>query len=115
MANLPAEIAHLLEEIQAKDRIVQECRTVIATRDSSIQKFLKANGAGQPNPKEEGYCKNVMANFDKAQVIQEEKVGLSEKAALLVSLPFDLFSKAAGEYADHADTISPAGPPNQTS
>lgn len=86
MANLPAEIAHLLEEIQAKDRVVQECRNVIATRDSSIQKFLKLNGAGQPNPKDEGYCKNVMANFDKAQVVQEEKVGLSEKAALLVSL-----------------------------
>ncbi len=87
VANLPAEIAHLLEEIQAKDRVVQECRNVIATRDNSIQKFLKLNGAGQPNPKEEGYCKNVMANFDKAQVVQEEKVGLSEKAALLVSLP----------------------------
>lgn len=84
MANLPAEIAHLLEEIQAKDRVVQECRNVIATRDGSIQKFLKLNGAGQPNPKEEGYCKNVMANFDKAQIVQEEKVGLSEKAALLV-------------------------------
>lgn len=84
VANLPAEIAHLLEEIQAKDRVVQECRNVIATRDSSIQKFLKLNGAGQPNPKDEGYCKNVMANFDKAQVVQEEKVGLSEKAALLL-------------------------------
>ncbi|CAD6573319.1 MAG: Histone acetyltransferase complex subunit [Alectoria sarmentosa] len=84
VANLPAEIAHLLEEIQAKDRVIQECRNVIATRDSSIQKFLKLSGAGQPNPKEEGYCKNVMANFDKAQVIQEEKVGLSEKAASLL-------------------------------
>lgn len=60
---------------------------MIATRDNSIQKFLKLNGAGQANPKEEGYCKNVMANFDKAQIVQEEKVGLSEKAALLVSLP----------------------------
>lgn len=84
VANLPAEIAHLLEEIQAKDRVVQECRNVIATRDSSIQKFLKLNGASQPNPKEEGYCKNVTANFDKAQIVQEEKVGLSEKAALLL-------------------------------
>ena len=85
VANLPAEIAHLLEEIQAKDRVVQECRNVIATRDGSIQKFLKLNGAGQPNPKEEGYCKMVMANFDKARIVQEEKVGLSEKAALLVT------------------------------
>lgn len=84
VANLPAEIAHLLEEIQAKDRIVQECRSVVNTRDGSIQKFLKSNGAGQPNPKEETYVKNVMANFDRAQIIQEEKVGLSEKAATLV-------------------------------
>ncbi len=91
VANLPAEIAHLLEEIQAKDRVVQECRNIIATRDNSIQKFLKLNGAGQPNPKEEGYCKNVVANFDKAQVVQEEKVGLSEKAALLVILLCVLF------------------------
>ena len=100
VANLPAEIAHLLEEIQAKDRIVQECRNIIATRDNSIQKFLKLNGAGQPNPKDDGYCKNVMANYDKAQVVQEEKVGLSEKAALLVSLPnlLSLFpSQASGE------------------
>ena len=87
MANLPAEIAHLLEEIQAKDRVVQECRSIIAARDLSIQKFLKLHGAGQSNPKEEGYCKIVMDNFDKAQIVQEEKVGLSEKAALLVSVP----------------------------
>ena len=85
VANLPAEIQHLLEEIQAKDRIVLECRNTIAARDNSIQKFLKMNGAGQANPKEEGYCRNAMVNFDKAQLIQEEKVGLSDKAAILVS------------------------------
>jgi len=45
------------------------------------------NGAGQPNPKEEGYCKAAMAQYDRAQVIQEEKVGLGEKALLLVSPP----------------------------
>ena len=43
------------------------------------------NGAGQANPKEESYCKNAMVNFDKAQVVQEEKVALSEKAVTLVS------------------------------
>ena len=101
MANLPAEIAHLLEEIQAKDRVVQECRNVIATRDTSIQKFLKLNGAGQPNPKEEGYCKNVMANFDKAQVVQEEKVGLSEKAAVLVSFPSVTFPACGRVFAPY--------------
>ena len=85
VANLPAEIAHLLEEIQAKDRVVQECRSAVNTRDNSIQKFLKANGCSQANPKEEAYVKNAMANFDKARIIQDEKVSLSEKAATLVS------------------------------
>jgi len=75
-----------MEEIQAKDRVVQDCRTAANARDSSIQKFLKANGAGQPNPKEEVYCKAILSNFDKAQAIQDEKVALSEKAASLVSL-----------------------------
>lgn len=86
VANLPAEIHHLLEEIAAKDRVVEECKSQITTRDGSIQKFVKTSGAGQPNPKEEGYCKAVMTQYDRAQVIQEEKVGLSEKAALLVRL-----------------------------
>ena len=120
MANLPAEIAHLLEEIQAKDRVVQECRNVIATRDGSIQKFLKLNGAGQPNPKEEGYCKNVMPNFDKAQIVQEEKVGLSEKAALLVESSPSVSPLSRGP-AENDNFISltppppsPARPPNQT-
>ena len=86
VANLPAEIAHLLEEIQAKDRIVQECRSYVNARENSIQKFLKANGAGQANPKEETFVKNVLASFDRAQEVQEEKVSLSEKAATLVSV-----------------------------
>lgn len=84
VANLPAEIAHLLEEIQAKDRTIQECRNTIHTRDNSIQKFIKANGSHIPNPKEEAYSRTVLANYDRAQIVQEEKVGLSEKAAIIV-------------------------------
>ncbi|KAA6415478.1 MAG: PHD finger domain [Lasallia pustulata] len=84
VANLPAEIAHLLEEIQAKDRVLQECRTVINTRDNSIQKWMKVNGTNQLNPKEEPYSRTILANFDKAQTIQEEKVGLSAKVGVLL-------------------------------
>ena len=87
VANLPAEIAHLLEEIHAKDQVVQECRNTIAARDNSIQKFVKLNGTGLPNPKEEGYCKLVKDNFERAKALQEEKCTLAEKQALLVSLP----------------------------
>ena len=84
VANLPAEIQHLLEEIQAKDRVAQECRTVISNRDTSIQKFLKMNGPGQANPKEDKYCKEVLDNYDKAQKVQDDKVALGDKAAMLV-------------------------------
>ena len=56
------------------------------------------NGAGQANPKEETYCKNAMVNFDKAQVIQKEKVALSEKAALLVSIFCYLLSSFNCQY-----------------
>lgn len=83
-ANLPAEIAHLLEEIQAKDKILQECRSVISARDGSIQKFIKANGSLVVNPKDETYTKVILQNYDRAQILQEEKLGLSEKAGVLV-------------------------------
>jgi inhibitor of growth protein 3 len=74
----------LLEEIQAKDRVVEDCRNFINSRDNSIQKFLKANGASQPNPKEEAYVKNIIASYEKAQNVQEEKIALAERSAHLV-------------------------------
>lgn len=83
-ANLPAEINHLMEEIQAKDKVMQECRATINSRDGSIQKFIKLNGSLAPNPKEEQYSKSVLQNIDRSQQLQEEKIQLSEKACVLL-------------------------------
>ena len=83
---MPGEIHHLYEEIQAKDRIIQDCRNIIASRDSSIQKWVRMNSAGQPNPKQEAYCKIIRENYEKAEKIQAEKIAMAEKAALLVSI-----------------------------
>ena len=85
VANLPAEVVHLLEEIEAKDKIAHEARTIISSRDKSIQNFGKQNGFSQENPKEESYSKQVLSSFDKVQALQEEKVSLSDKARILVS------------------------------
>lgn len=85
VANLPAEITHLYEEMQAKDVQIQECRSTINARDSSIQKFIKLNSSMVKNPKEDGYAKTIVQNYEKAQLLQEEKITLSEKAAALVS------------------------------
>lgn len=71
--------------MQAKDQIIQDLRTAIQQRDSSLQKFIKLNGSLVQNPKEEPYSKVIKQNYERAQILQEEKVGLSEKAAALVS------------------------------
>jgi inhibitor of growth protein 3 len=84
VANLPAEINHLMEEIQAKDKIIQECRTTINSRDSSIQKFIKLNGSLTPNPKEEQYGRAILQNLEKSQQLQDEKIQLSDKACVLL-------------------------------
>lgn len=84
VANLPAEINHLMEEIQAKDKTMQDCRAVINSRDGSIQKFIKLNGSLAPNPKEEQYSKTVLQNLDRCEALQSEKIQLSEKACVLL-------------------------------
>lgn len=71
--------------MQAKDQQIQELRAGIHTRDSSLQKFIKLNGSLVVNPKEDPYSKIILQNFERAQILQEEKIGLSEKAAALVS------------------------------
>ncbi|KAF7714743.1 Chromatin modification-related protein [Penicillium ucsense] len=83
-ANLPLEINHLMEEIQAKDKIMQESRVVINSKDGSLQKFIKLNGSLAPNPKEEQYTKAVLESFDRSQQLQEEKIQLSDKACVLL-------------------------------
>ncbi|EEA25924.1 hypothetical protein TMatcc_005826 [Talaromyces marneffei ATCC 18224] len=84
VANLPAEITHLMEEIHAKDKTIQEYRTTINSRDNSIQKFIKLNGSLAPNPKEEQYSKTILQNLDRCQSLQDEKIHLSEKACVLL-------------------------------
>ena len=84
VANLPAEMNHLMEEIQAKDKTIQECRSTINSRDGSLQKFIKLNGSLAPNTKEEPYGKTILQNYDKSQLLQDEKIHLSEKACVLL-------------------------------
>ncbi len=42
------------------------------------------NGSLAEHPKEEAYVKTIASNYDQAQALQEEKVALSEKAAVIV-------------------------------
>ena len=84
VANLPAEIQHVLEEILAKDKVTTDYRTQILAKDNSIQKHVKANGCGVAHPKEAAHCKAVGELYEKASLLQGEKAALADRAATLL-------------------------------
>lgn len=79
VANLPAEIAFMQEEIREKDKQMEKCRIVINRADSRIQAFIRENGSHTSNPNEEKYHRAIIENFDKAELLQAEKIALAEK------------------------------------
>ncbi|KAL3424862.1 PHD-finger domain-containing protein [Phlyctema vagabunda] len=77
VANLPAEIAFMQEEIREKDRLMEKCRLVINKADGRIQAWIRENGSHTPNPQEEKYHKAIIENFDRAEILQAEKIALA--------------------------------------
>jgi inhibitor of growth protein 3 len=112
VANLPAEIAFMQEEIAEKDRRMQLCLTNIASKDNHIQKWIRMHGSHTPNPKEEGYRKEIRVWYDEAQVLQEEKIALAQKTQLVIdkhTRVLDGYIKALqdrGEFPNDSDIPS---------
>ncbi|KAK3394666.1 inhibitor of growth proteins N-terminal histone-binding-domain-containing protein [Podospora didyma] len=77
--NLPEEIRFLQDEIADKDRQYDKCVKEIEDRDGRIQKWIKANGSHQQNPKEEEYRATIRKNFALAEKLANEKIALSTK------------------------------------
>ncbi|KAI5851693.1 inhibitor of growth proteins N-terminal histone-binding-domain-containing protein [Morchella snyderi] len=84
VANLPAEIAHIYEEIQAKDRVLKEHRDSALARDNSLQKFIKNHGSHTENPKEAVYVEQIRKSHKRIEQIQDEKLVLAKKAVDLM-------------------------------
>lgn len=84
VANTPAEITHLLEEIQAKDAQIMLYKDEITKRDMALQKWVRVNGGHVQNPKEEAFSKTINDCYDKCEILQAEKCGLSEKALIVL-------------------------------
>jgi inhibitor of growth protein 3 len=84
VANTPAEVTHLLEEIQAKDHQILAYKEEINKRDAALQKWVRLNGGHVPNPKEDAFTKTINDCFDKCEILQAEKCGLSEKALIVL-------------------------------
>jgi len=83
-ANLPNEIAFMQDEIREKDKQMNECLEIIARHDTQIQKFIRLNGSHTKNPKEEALSKIIIENYDKAQILQEEKIALAHKTQIVM-------------------------------
>ena len=83
-ANLPLEVNHMMEEIQAKDKEMAKHSQVIATKDGSLQKHVKVNGSMTPHPKEAEYSQAVLKNLDHCDELQNQKIALSDKACILL-------------------------------
>ncbi|CAK1357826.1 Inhibitor of growth protein 3 [Cercospora beticola] len=84
IANIPAEICHLLEEVQAKDLQIAAFKDEIIKRDAQLQKWVRVNGGHVLNPKEEAFSKTINDCYDKCEILQAEKLGLSEKAQVVL-------------------------------
>lgn len=78
-ANLALELQFYQDEITEKNRLMQICLDAINQRDAAIQKFIKTNHSTAPYAKEAAFRKQVLENYDRVQILQEEKVALSEK------------------------------------
>src|SRR5277367_6840310 len=84
VANLPAEINHMMEEILAKDKDMAKYQSIINAKDGNLQKQIKLNGSLLAHPKEKEYAETILKNYDLCQDIQDQKIALSDKACALL-------------------------------
>lgn len=77
--NLPEEIRFAHEEIADKDRQYNECIRIIEDRDAKIQRWIKTNGAHEPNPKEDSLRAQIRESFAKADQLSKDKINLTQK------------------------------------
>ena len=84
VANTPAEVTHLLQEIHAKDEQIHTLREYIAKSEAHLQRWVRANGGHVRNPKEDTLSRTINDYYDKCQVLQTEKCSLSEKALVVL-------------------------------
>ncbi|ORY62160.1 uncharacterized protein BCR38DRAFT_233790 [Pseudomassariella vexata] len=83
-SNLHEEIRFLQSEIQDKDRVYMECVKSIEESDVKVQRWIRANGSHQHNPREELLRSNIRENYAKADRLANEKLALSEKLQFLL-------------------------------
>lgn len=84
VANLPAEVNHYMEEIQAIEKDLSKLQTQINAKDSSLQKHVKANGSLVPHPKESEFSQTIFKLHDQCQELQDRKITLADKTNIML-------------------------------
>ncbi|CAN6627378.1 chromatin modification-related protein Yng2p [Trichomonascus vanleenenianus] len=85
LVNLPAELAHILEEIGDRDLKFYDTRKRIQQRDNQIHKFIRAHGSLAENPKEGPSYPKIRADFEKAMQLQQQKCDLSNTGLYIIA------------------------------
>lgn len=84
VANLPAEVNHYMEEIQAIEKDMSKLQTQINAKDSSLQKHIKANGSLVAHPKEGEFSQAILKLHDQCQELQDRKILLADKTSIML-------------------------------
>ncbi|KAK1639039.1 PHD-finger domain-containing protein [Colletotrichum phormii] len=82
--NLPEEIRFLQDEIADRDRQYGDCVKLIDDRDGKIQKWIRANGSHETNPREQGMRSQMRDNFIRADQLATEKIALTQKLQIIM-------------------------------
>ncbi|GJC91830.1 chromatin modification-related protein [Colletotrichum higginsianum] len=82
--NLPEEIRFLQDEIADRDRQYCDCVKLIEDRDGKIQKWIRANGSHETNPREETMRSQMRDNFIRADTLATEKIALTQKLQIIM-------------------------------
>lgn len=59
-------------------------RDEINKRDLALQKWVRVNGGHVQNPKEDAFSRTINDCYDKCEILQAEKCGLSEKVQIVL-------------------------------
>jgi len=85
IGNVPAEICHILEELEEKEKDIQKLLQKVEKENHRVQRFIKMNGSMMVDPQAEPNGKEVRRLYDDVERLQNEKCSLADRSTRLVS------------------------------
>jgi len=85
IGNVPAELCHILEELEEKEKDIQKLLQKIEKENHRVQRFIKMNGSMMVDPQAEPNGKEIRRLYDDVERLQNEKCSLADRSTRLVS------------------------------